>query len=206
MNFINLGSGQNIAVCGIKELPGYIGACRQKPVVLSIENPGATPATGKAPNLSGQVYAQKVQVYFDITEEVRGFSPTPKQIDEGLDFLREHPDRDLIVHCERGVSRSAAMAALYVATVLGDGHEDKVVEELHRIRPTAAPNPFIVLSGGKEELAKALVLHDAIYANMGAAHRYRLDWMAANKATVEQHFGGRMLAPLHEHLRTRCRT
>ncbi|TAH32711.1 MAG: hypothetical protein EYC62_08205 [Alphaproteobacteria bacterium] len=201
MSFITLPTNQRITVCGVDELPDRIAACSSPPAVLSIEHPEAQEGKGKAPDLTGRVYAQNVQVYFDITQPLKPLSPTVAMVAQGLSFLRAHPHQDLIVHCQHGMARSTAMVALFMAGIYGDGHENQIIEALLGIRPIAAPNPLMILKSRKLVLAKALVNHPTIFANMETAHQHRLAWLARNPKMVEQHFAGRQLRPLHAHLR-----
>lgn len=69
---------------------------------------------------------------------------TRQQIQRALDWAREWRDGKLLVHCEMGVSRSAAIATAIIADYLGEGAEDQAVARLLSIRPVAACNPLII--------------------------------------------------------------
>jgi predicted protein tyrosine phosphatase len=46
----------------------------------------------------------------------------------------------LLVHCQAGVSRSAAAAIIVLATILGPGREAEAVEHVRRTHPHTRPN------------------------------------------------------------------
>ncbi|MEQ8963369.1 MAG: PBS lyase, partial [Coleofasciculus sp. C2-GNP5-27] len=51
---------------------------------------------------------------------------------------------DLLVHCQSGVSRSAAVALIVVAELLGVGREKDALAYVLAARPQALPNLWIV--------------------------------------------------------------
>ncbi|MBS7671748.1 protein-tyrosine phosphatase family protein [Croceicoccus gelatinilyticus] len=59
---------------------------------------------------------------------------------EALRFCRLHSNGSLLIHCQAGVGRSAAVALMLIAHRLGRGHEEQAVADLLAIRPEATPN------------------------------------------------------------------
>ena len=55
----------------------------------------------------------------------------------------------LLVHCQAGVSRSAAAASIILATTLGSGHETEIAEFLGRLFPHCRPNRLMLALAGE---------------------------------------------------------
>lgn len=67
-----------------------------------------------------------------------------QDVQRALDWARAWKDGKLLVHCEMGVSRSAAIATAIIADYLGEGAEDDAIARLLAIRPVAACNALII--------------------------------------------------------------
>lgn len=88
---------------------------------------------------------QAVMKFDDVVSDLHGrHPPQERQIAEALTFARKFPDRRLLVHCEMGVSRSAAVALAILAERHGPGREHEAVAHLLQIRPVASCNELIV--------------------------------------------------------------
>lgn len=102
--------------------------------------------------VEGEVEAMLILRFDDIAVPAYGpyVGPTMDDVATVLDFARaarlRSPDGQLVVHCEHGVSRSAAMALGVLADWFGDGCEDDAVGALMRddVEGRMHPNPLLV--------------------------------------------------------------
>ena len=53
----------------------------------------------------------------------------------------------LLVHCQAGISRSAAAAIIALAAILGPGREHEAIEHLRRTHPHVKPNRHVLELG-----------------------------------------------------------
>ena len=108
--------------------------------------------TAVAQALAGEVDAALVLRFDDIALPAYGpfVGPDMEHLAQTLDFARalrdQSPDAVLAVHCEHGVSRSAAVALAIITDEMGPGREDEAVAKLLRsdIDARMHPNPLIV--------------------------------------------------------------
>ncbi len=113
--------------------------------VLSIEHPGATDETGRAPRLDAGGLVQHVQTYWDTEQDGLEGGPTGSLIAQGLVFLqRQAAHGPLIVHCRAGKARSPAMALAYLVAANPQHPLSECITHLKSIRPEAAPNILVV--------------------------------------------------------------
>ncbi len=88
--------------------------------------------------------------FFDVLKKEHLGTMRPKRIPQKRDARRAiryfNKTKDsasgYVIHCWRGVSRSAAIALGYLYLIHND--EQKAVDELRRIRPEAGPHPGLV--------------------------------------------------------------
>jgi predicted protein tyrosine phosphatase len=144
-------------ICGVTELAGLAGA----PVthVLSILDPAwpepeAFAAFGAHRRLDLR--------FHDIIDEQPGMRPPQLDDVSGLlGFARDlaaTPDAHLLVHCFKGLSRSAAALTLILAQARPDRPAAEALAEVVRIRPRAWPNlRMIELGDGLLGLDRSLV-------------------------------------------------
>jgi Predicted protein tyrosine phosphatase len=104
---------------------------------------------------------QLVLSFDDVVSDAHGRKP-PESADvaAAINWARGMAGRKLLVHCEMGISRSAAVALAIIADRLGSGREAEAVAELLRIRPQAACNERILgvadeMSGSGGRLVRA---------------------------------------------------
>jgi len=109
--------------------------------VLSIEHPGATNGKGRAPRLKNSPIAQDILCFWDIEDETAKDGPSEKALRQAFDFLHAHQDENIIIHCNAGKARSAAIALAWLAYQHG---VDDAVAQLKTIRPQAAPNLAVI--------------------------------------------------------------
>lgn len=126
--------------------------------VLSIEHPGATAGKGRAPRLKGNGIAQDILTFWDIEDETAQDGPSEDVLRRAFDFLHAHEDETVIIHCNAGKARSAAIALAWMA--YNNGVTD-AVDQLKAIRPQAAPNLAVIRLADKMlkfdgELTKAV--------------------------------------------------
>ena len=135
-----------VSICGVDDL----GGLREADVthVLSLLNPG-----WPAPE-SFRAFAphQRLDLRFhDIVDPLPGLRrPGPADVEAMLDFARSFaaaPGGHLLVHCEKGLSRSTASLALVLAQARTDWPADAVLAEIVRLRPRAWPNLRIIELG-----------------------------------------------------------
>jgi predicted protein tyrosine phosphatase len=88
---------------------------------------------------------QAILKFDDVVSDLHGRHPPEEhQIAEALAFARNFTDRRLLIHCEMGVSRSAAVTLAILAERYGRCMEHEAAAHLLRIRPVAACNERIV--------------------------------------------------------------
>ena len=106
--------------------------------------------------------AKRLRLVFEdaTTQEMGGASP--EDIEHLVRFAREvdvHQGR-LLVHCQSGISRSSAAAAIVLAVALGPGHEAEAIEYVRTVHPSGRPNRWMLeladtLLGAEGRLAAA---------------------------------------------------
>ncbi|MBI3419483.1 MAG: dual specificity protein phosphatase family protein, partial [Proteobacteria bacterium] len=140
---------------------------------------------------------------FDDTDDL----PQAKHVVEALafakKFLKENPDKKLLIHCRSGIARSTAVALAILADTYGLGHEAQAVRDVLFLREGAAPNLLMVkyidtLLQRNGKLYDAVIHDDDIMKNHAEAARNRtagLDaWWAENPEKRPR--GRRLEAPL----------
>jgi len=133
-------------ICGIDELEGFWSAGVTH--LMTLLDPGwPTPAS-----LGGFVAPRRLDLRFhDVIETQPGVrAPEPADVMALLAFgrgLGGLPDTHLLVHCQKGLSRSTAAVMLILAQAKPDTHAADIVAEIVRIRPRAWPNLRLVELG-----------------------------------------------------------
>jgi predicted protein tyrosine phosphatase len=135
-------------ICGVAELPGH--ATRSVTHLLSILDPDwpapDTLATIAAP-------ARLDLRFHDIIDEQPGQRlPQLEHIEGLLHFARGlgvAPDAHLLVHCFKGLSRSAAALTLILAQARPDRSAADALAEVVRLRPRAWPNLRMIELGDR---------------------------------------------------------
>jgi predicted protein tyrosine phosphatase len=110
--------------------------CREFGYLVSIGAPHE-----RAPAGLGNVRRRLRLIFEDaVTEEEGGASVA--DIERLVRFARgvDLSEGKLLVHCQAGISRSAAAAIIVVATILGPGHETEAIEHVRRTHPHTRPN------------------------------------------------------------------
>lgn len=133
-----------VSICGVDDLPGLSAAGVTH--VLSLLNPGwdePEPFRAFAP------HARLDLRFHDIVDPLPGLRrPSPVDVAALLDFARGlGGGAHLLVHCEKGLSRSSASLALILAQARHDLPADAVLAEVVRLRPRAWPNLRIIELG-----------------------------------------------------------
>ena len=138
---------QRLIVCGAADIDRY--RSRQITHALSISNPGIS---RKPPWFEGE----HRQLWFgDVTSEQEAVrrktrAPTPEDLRQGLAFLRQAwlgSNSRAAIYSDQGASRAPALAYVFIAEQLGPGSEAEALRLVMRLRPTAAPNKFVVRLG-----------------------------------------------------------
>lgn len=112
--------------------------------LLSIGSPGIAPPRGF------QQVSQRLRLEFDDIDAPFDDSeyvlPTLKDIWKTIEFAAAIPQWEgtLLVHCQAGISRSAAIALTICAHRLGRGREAEALAYVLSARPAAHPNYWIV--------------------------------------------------------------
>lgn len=156
------------SICGIDELEGYAAAGVTH--VLSLLDPG-WPAP--AP-LGGFASRSRLDLRFhDIVDALPGLRPPgPDDVAALLAFGRgvvETEQAHLLVHCQKGLSRSTAALGLILAQARPHMPAAEIVAEIVRMRPRAWPNLRIL------ELGDALLGRGGtLIAAAGQCYRARI--------------------------------
>ena len=138
--------------------------------MLSLLNPG----WGEPEHFGAFAPHARLDLRFhDIVDPLPGMRrPAPADVAALLAFGRgvaAAADAHLLVHCEKGLSRSSASLALILAQARGDLPADAVFAEVVRMRPRAWPNLRIIELGDA-----ALGRGGALVAAAVACYRARL--------------------------------
>lgn len=158
--------------------------------VLSIEHPDVKAGErGYAPRVTG--VPQKILTFWD-SEQVVHRGPDIAQVEQGLAFVMENISKGgVIIHCQAGKARSAAMA-LGVLSILHPYEDEKaLVERLLKIRPQSAPNIIVVemvdrLTGRQGKLLQAVKDHPVLAAQRDAVEKGRQAWLARDPAAYRR--------------------
>lgn len=70
--------------------------------------------------------------------------PDPVHVKKVLEFGRRYRDRKLLIHCQDGLSCSAAIALGLIADAFGQGLEEEAIRELLRMQPDAMLNLLLL--------------------------------------------------------------
>lgn len=109
--------------------------------VLSIDYPEFRDPEIPSPVLKKRGVVQKIMVFWDTWED-RPQAPTCSDVEQCLDFLKQHAEtHNIIVQCYAGSSRSTALALAELARRMGPR---KAATELSVLAPRARPNLRIV--------------------------------------------------------------
>jgi predicted protein tyrosine phosphatase len=161
-------AGLRTSICGIEELDGHSAAGVTH--VLSLLDPG-----WPEPEAFG-VFGEHARLnlrFHDIIDPLPGLR-MPQQADVAalLRFGREagaEPSGHLLVHCQKGMSRSTASLALILAQARPDRAAEDVLADIVERRPKAWPNLRIL------ELGDALLGRGGrLVAAVAACYRARL--------------------------------
>ena len=162
------------SICGIDELDGFWAAGVTHLLTL-LDPDWPTP-----PSLGGFAGHRHLDLRFhDIIEARPGFrAPEPEDVTALLEFgglLGDMPEANLLVHCQKGLSRSTAAVMLILAQARPRMAAADIVAEIVRIRPRAWPNLRLV-ELGDARLARggALVTATAAVYRAQLAARPRL--------------------------------
>jgi predicted protein tyrosine phosphatase len=127
------------SICGIDELDGFAAAGVTH--VLSLLDPGwPEPASLETLGIRGRLDLR----FHDIVDALPGLrAPRPADVSAVLDFgraLDAVPDAHLLVHCQKGMSRSTAALTLILAQAQPETPACEIVAAIVRVRPRAWPN------------------------------------------------------------------
>ncbi len=114
---------------------------------------------------------RRLRLEFEDTLSESEGGPGAADVERLLSFAQEVAAQPggILVHCQAGISRSTAAAAIILAVVLGEGKEVEALAEVYRVQPLARPN------------ARMIELADAALGRRGALVR------AACRAAEQEH-------------------
>lgn len=133
-------------VCGVDELEAHSAAGVTH--VLSLLNPG-----WPEPDIFGRfgAHARLDLRFHDIIDPLPGLRmPRQEDVADLLGFaaaVAAEPQGHLLVHCEKGMSRSTASLALVLAQARPELEAAEIMAEVVRLRPRAWPNLRILEFG-----------------------------------------------------------
>jgi predicted protein tyrosine phosphatase len=180
-----------MTVCGVEELEGHArDAASPVTHILSLLNPGWPVPEGLAAFGSHRRLDLR---FHDIIDPLPGMRPpAQKEVEALLAFGREvaaDPGSHLLVHCEKGLSRSTAALWLMLLQAAPECSPADILAEIVRIRPRAWPNLRLV------ELGDLLLRQNgALIAAASAVYRTRLDGRPALAEAMIEMGRGRELA------------
>ena len=120
---------KSITVMGLQEARN--ASLEDFETVISIEDPDQEDGLRCAPGSSKQL----ILPFQDLEKMVEGVRcPQPNDIATALDFAKDVWTRDLLIHCNFGISRSPALALAFHIDLLGSKH---VAEALNATEASA---------------------------------------------------------------------
>ncbi len=157
--------------------------------VLSIEHPDVKEGEkGYAPRITN--IPQKILEFWDTEDESFEQAPDTKQIKDGMFFALDHlKEGDVIVHCNAGKARSAAVALGVLSLIQTEKSDDELVEELVKIRSIAAPNILVVEKVDKivgRNLTQSIKQHKHISEQRRLCEEARLRFVKNNPEKLPQ--------------------
>jgi predicted protein tyrosine phosphatase len=180
-----------VTICGIPELDQH-GAAGVTHVlsILTPELPDPAAFDGFAP------HRRLTLRFHDVIEPMPGYlAPSRYDVEQLLAFGRElsgPAHSHLLVHCQAGVSRSTAAAALILAQAHPDWPAHTALDAVARLRPRAWPN-LRILELGDELLRR----NGEIVAAAAAVYRGVLDRDPSfQEAMIDSGRGREVLAAL----------
>ncbi len=133
---INTAEPGTLVVCGLTQAKRH---GRKFGAVISCEDPGTRD------RLRVKGMPQLVLTFEDCDDPSLGYQvATAADMERALEFERLYRDGSMLVHCQHGVGRSAAIALMALADRLGEGREAHAVAALLLQRPMATPNLIAV--------------------------------------------------------------
>jgi predicted protein tyrosine phosphatase len=132
-----------IIITGANEVIDTINT-QEIDAVLSIEHPGSEDGKGRAPRLIdynlGHI-PQDIVCFWDVNSETATNGPSSEIVKQAFAFLDTHTDKNILVHCKAGRSRSVALSLGWLAKQ--DGIQP-AIDYIKSIRPQAAPNLAVI--------------------------------------------------------------
>ena len=93
--------------------------------VISIEDPDQEDGL----RFEHETTRQLILPFYDLEKIVQGVRcPESADVAAALDFAREAGANNLLIHCNRGISRSPAFALAFYVDLLGRGHEEEALK------------------------------------------------------------------------------
>ena len=110
---------------------------------------------------------------------------TADQVERAIAFGRDHVSSSLLVHCQHGIGRSAAIALAIITDRLGPGKESEAVDMLLALRPEVTPNLVALahadqILGREGRLIAALHENEAKRPSALQRRQNRIDFYEAN--------------------------
>lgn len=142
---------RHIAVCAFADLPGYAKRDPGFWNVISILGPEAP-----SPSLPGfrahhRAHLDDIRIKEQSQASTSGMTAGIASMQRILNFVDARPGEAVLIHCLAGVSRSPAVALIFILRALRDAGASvpvpAAVEALLAIRPQAQPNPLVLEMG-----------------------------------------------------------
>lgn len=132
---------------GVVAVASFTQANRRKrdyTAVVTVEDPATR--SGAAMRFTRAPYRPQLVLRFeDVDDRSFGYAHAEAdQVMEALAWGRRYQEESLLVHCQHGVGRSAALALAMMADRMGGGSEAQAVTLLFSQRPEACPNLVVV--------------------------------------------------------------
>jgi len=165
-----------IAIGGLTQATRHY---RNYDAVISAEDPGSRQNSRLRINRA-PYQPQLVLAFEDVDCASFGYAhANAQQVLAALEFAQTHSDRSLLVHCQHGVGRSAALALAILTDRAAPGSESECVNTLFELRPEACPNRIVteladVVLGCNGRLVAALDAYEALNPHMAQRRRARL--------------------------------
>lgn len=191
---------------GVVAVASFTQANRRKrdySAVVTVEDPGTR--SGSAMRFTRAPYRPQLVLRFeDVDDRSFGFAHADEtQVAEALEWGRRHRDESVLVHCQHGVGRSAALGLAMMADRMSHGKEAEAVEMLFAQRPEACPNLVVMdladhLLGRNGALMAALLAYEETHPHMATRRRNRREYAETNPEQYAlQNWNGTRQMTLH---------